>query len=195
MVQQLLQSIVSLGYFGVILGLAIEVIPSEIVLAYTGFMVFEGHLGFWGAVAAGTIGGLVAQGIVYVIGRYGGRPFFMKYGKFIFIKQTHIHQADRWFDRYGSSVVFFARFIPIVRHAISIPAGITKMNIWKFSIYTLAATLPWSIIFIKIGTQLGANWDHVKNQSHTQLFVAVGFSGLLIVFMLHKLIANKKNRA
>ncbi|MFC5452480.1 DedA family protein [Paenibacillus aestuarii] len=192
MTQQLLQSIVSLGYLGVILGLAIEIIPSEIVLAYAGYLVFQGHLNFWGAVAAGTVGGLVAQCIVYAIGYYGGRPFLLKYGKFLLIKQSHIQLADRWFERHGSPVVFFARFIPVVRHAISIPAGVTRMNLWKFSLYTLAASLPWSIIFINIGMKLGENWGSVKTQMHSSWFVAIALFGLVLAFGIRLLVSKKR---
>ncbi|MBP1967115.1 DedA family protein [Paenibacillus aceris] len=192
MTQQLLQSVVSLGYLGVILGLAIEIIPSEIVLAYAGYLVFQGHLSFWGAVAAGTVGGLVAQCIVYAIGYYGGRPFLLKYGKFILIKPKHIQLADRWFERHGSPVVFFARFIPVVRHAISIPAGVTRMNLWKFSIYTLAASLPWAIIFINIGMKLGENWGNVKSQAHSTWFIAIALAGLLVAFGIHHWISKKR---
>ncbi|SIR64992.1 membrane protein DedA, SNARE-associated domain [Paenibacillus macquariensis] len=192
MLQHLLDSIITLGYFGIILSLAIEVIPSEIVLAYAGFMVLNGHLGFWGAVVAGSIGGVMAQCIIYALGYYGGRPFLLRYGKFILIKQKHIELADRWFERYGTPVVFFARFIPVVRHAISIPAGITKMNIWKFSLYTLAASIPWSIIFISIGMKMGENWKNVKTQSHTMWFVLFAIVGLVIAYGALKMIQKKK---
>jgi len=144
-VHSLLQAFAGLGYVGIILGLAIEIIPSEIVLAFAGYLVSQGSVSFIGAVIAGVIGGTFAQMIIYWIGAYGGRPFLKKFGKYIFIHEHHIELAEKWFDKYGSGVVFTARFVPVVRHAISIPAGITKMPFGKFTLYTGLAAIPWSI--------------------------------------------------
>ncbi|WML60847.1 DedA family protein [Neobacillus sp. PS2-9] len=151
-----------LGYFGIALGLMIEIIPSEIVLGYGGYMIAQGHLNFIGAVIAGTIGGTIAQLFLYWAGYYGGRPFLEKYGKFVLIKKSHIDIAEQWFEKYGAGVIFSARFIPVVRHAISIPAGIAKMSPTKFTLYTVAAVLPWSILFLYLGKVLGSNWSHIK---------------------------------
>ena len=115
-----------LGYWGIMLGLMLEVIPSEIVLSYAGYLVSTGSITFWGAVAFGTIGGVIAQLFIYWIGRYGGRPVLERYGKYILIQKKHIDYAEDWFNRYGTGVIFTARFIPVVRHAISIPAGICE---------------------------------------------------------------------
>lgn len=161
-ISSILEYLSQLGYFGVALGLMIEIIPSEIVLGYGGYMVSQGHLNFIGAVIAGTIGGTIAQLFLYWAGYYGGRPFLEKYGKYILIKKKHIDVAEHWFEKYGAGVIFSARFIPVVRHAISIPAGIAKMPASKFILYTVAAILPWSILFLYLGKALGSNWSHVK---------------------------------
>ena len=123
LVNTLLQWIESLGYFGILIGLAIEVIPSEIVLGYAGYLVYQHEISYWGAVLFGTIGAVVQQWILYGIGRWAGRPFFEKYGKFIKIKPKHLDLADQWFKRYGDGIVFTARFVPVMRQVISIPAG------------------------------------------------------------------------
>lgn len=157
-----LEFLSQLGYFGIALGLMIEIIPSEIVLGYGGYMIAQGHLNFIGAVIAGTIGGTIAQLFLYWAGYYGGRPFLEKYGKFVLIKKSHIDIAEQWFEKYGAGVIFSARFIPVVRHAISIPAGIAKMSATKFTLYTVAAVLPWSILFLYLGKVLGSNWSHIK---------------------------------
>ncbi|MGG3560951.1 DedA family protein [Neobacillus rhizosphaerae] len=157
-----LEFLSQLGYFGIALGLMIEIIPSEIVLGYGGYMIAQGHLNFIGAVIAGTIGGTIAQLFLYWAGYYGGRPFLEKYGKFVLIKKSHIDIAEQWFEKYGAGVIFSARFIPVVRHAISIPAGIAKMSPTKFTLYTVAAVLPWSILFLYLGKVLGSNWSHIK---------------------------------
>ncbi|MFZ7947024.1 MULTISPECIES: DedA family protein [Bacillaceae] len=161
-INSILEFLSQLGYLGIALGLMIEIIPSEIVLGYGGYMVSQGHLNFVGAVIAGTIGGTIAQLFLYWAGYYGGRPFLEKYGKYVLIKKSHIDVAELWFRKYGAGVIFSARFIPVVRHAISIPAGIAKMSATKFTLYTVAAVLPWSILFIYLGKVLGKNWSHVK---------------------------------
>jgi membrane protein DedA with SNARE-associated domain len=151
-----------LGYFGIALGLMIEIIPSEVVLAYGGFLVLNGKISFVGAVIAGVIGNLFAQLFLYWAGYYGGRPFLDKYGKYLFISKKHLDMAERWMEIYGAGVVFGARFIPVVRHAISIPAGITKMPLLRFVTLTTLAMVPWSILFIYLGMTLGSNWKEIK---------------------------------
>ena len=112
LINKVLLWLTDLGYFGIAIGLMIEVIPSEIVLAYGGYMVSQGTITFVGAVIAGTIGGVIAQLFLYWAGYYGGRPFLEKYGKYVFIHKKHIDMAESWFERYGTGVIFTARFIP-----------------------------------------------------------------------------------
>lgn len=157
-----LTTLSDLGYLGIAIGLMIEVIPSEIVLSYGGFLVSQGKITIVGAVIAGTIGGTLAQLFLYWLGYYGGRPVLEKYGKYILIKKKHIEMSEEWFNKYGASVIFTARFIPVVRHAISVPAGISKMSFAKFTTYTTLAVLPWSIFFIYLGLQLGNNWEKIN---------------------------------
>lgn len=158
----LLQILSEWGYFGIAFGLMIEVIPSELVLSYGGFLVSENKLTFLGALLAGVIGGTVAQLFLYWLGLYGGRPFFERWGKFLLISEKHLQASEDWFSRYGSFVIFSARFIPVVRHAISIPAGIGKMKFSLFFIYTFAAMIPWTVLFLLIGMELGDHWEQIE---------------------------------
>ncbi|MBY4604104.1 DedA family protein [Bacillus sp. SPARC3] len=167
LISEILTWLTNMGYAGIAIGLMIEIIPSEIVLAYGGYMVSEGTIGFIGAIIAGVIGGTIAQIFIYWIGRYGGRPFLDKYGKYLLIKKHHIDMSENWFQKYGAGVVFSARFIPVVRHAISIPAGIAKMPFLKFVVLTVLAIIPWSIMFVYLGIQLGSQWDDVENIAGT----------------------------
>jgi membrane protein DedA with SNARE-associated domain len=153
----------SLGYLGIALGLMLEIIPSEIVLGYGGYMISEGTIGFTGAVVAGTIGGTMAQLFLYWLGYLGGRPMLEKYGKYFLINKHHLEVSEKWFDQYGPGVIFSARFIPVVRHAISIPAGIAGMSAIKFTLYTVAAMIPWTIFFLYLGIVLGENWSGIKD--------------------------------
>ncbi|MEC0370817.1 DedA family protein [Paenibacillus chibensis] len=194
-ISQLFHWIQSLGYFGIMLGLMIEVIPSEIVLAYGGFLVSSGHINFVGAVLFGIIGGVIAQLFVYWIGRYGGRPVLEKYGKYIFIHKKHIDYAEAWFTKYGTGVIFTARFIPVVRHAISIPAGISKMNVWRFTLLTTLAIIPWSMLFVYLGYVLGDQWEHVDEKAAPYitpiLLIALA---LLIVYFVIKMVKNRSGK-
>ncbi|WP_034758687.1 DedA family protein [Rossellomorea vietnamensis] len=161
-VLHILTFLTDLGYAGISLALMIEVIPSELVLSYAGFMVTAGKLTFIGAFISGVVGGTMAQLFLYWLGYYGGRPFFEKYGKYLFIHSKHILAAEKWFEKHGTIVIFTARFIPIVRHAISIPAGISRMPFSTFTLYTFAAMLPWTLLFMIIGMELGTHWKHIE---------------------------------
>ena len=180
----------NLGYLGIALGLMIEIIPSEIVLGYGGFLISQGHLNFFGAVIAGTIGGTIAQLFIYWAGYYGGRPFLDRYGKYVLIKKHHIDVAEQWFNKYGAGVIFSARFIPVVRHAISIPAGIAKMSLKKFTLYTVAAVIPWTILFLYLGQVLGKNWSHIKEKS--QPFVLPLIIAAVVIAAIYFLIKKTK---
>ncbi len=195
LIHQCLEWLLQLGYPGIALALMIEIIPSELVLAYGGYMVSEGTIRFTGAVIAGTIGGTVAQLFLYWLGRFGGRSFLERYGKFLFISQKHLAIAETWFDRNGVSVIFTARFIPVVRHAISIPAGIAKMSIVRFTFYTILAMIPWSILFLYIGIQLGDNWSHIHSAARIYtLPVSLGAGFFLICYIFLLIMKRRRIR-
>jgi membrane protein DedA with SNARE-associated domain len=186
----ILEFLAQLGYLGIALGLMIEIIPSEIVLGYGGYMISQGHLNFVGAVIAGTIGGTIAQLFLYWAGYYGGRPFLEKYGKYVLIKKHHIDIAQLWFTKYGAGVIFSARFIPVVRHAISIPAGIAKMPVSKFTFYTVAAIMPWTVLFLYLGKVLGSNWSHIKE--YAQPYVLPIIIAAVVLAAIYFLIKKTK---
>lgn len=182
-----------LGYFGIMIGLMIEVIPSEIVLAYGGYLVSSGQINFVGAVFFGVIGGVLAQLFIYWIGRYGGRPVLEKYGKYILISKKHIDHSEEWFNKYGPGVIFTARFIPVVRHAISIPAGIAKMPLWKFTWLTTLAVIPWSMLFVWLGLSLGDKWENIKDVAGPYVGpILLCALALLVVYFLIKWFSSKR---
>lgn len=175
----------SFGYVGIAIGLMVEVIPSEIVLGYAGYMISERTIGFTGAVIAGTIGGTVAQLFLYWIGSFGGRPMLEKYGKFILINKHQLEVSEKWFSQYGPGVIFSARFIPVVRHAISIPAGIAGMSAFKFMLYTVAAMVPWTIFFLYLGIVLGENWAGIKDVARPYMIpLSILALGAGVVYLL-----------
>ena len=148
-----------LGYFGVLLALCFEFIPAELVLPLAGFWVAQGEFNYWGIVIAGTIGGTIGPITLYALGRYGGRPLVLKYGKYFLINEKQVNAADRFFAKYGAGVTFFARFLPVVRTAISVPCGVMKMSLMKFSFYTFTAMLPITALYVYLGQKLGENWE------------------------------------
>ena len=184
----LLELLTSFGYIGIALGLMVEIIPSEVVLAYGGYMVTKGTITFWGAVIAGIIGGTIAQWFLYWIGAYGGRPFLQKYGKYLFIREKHLDVSEKWFREYGTGIVFSARFVPVVRHAISIPAGIAKMPLSTFTVYTVAAMIPWTILFLLLGIELGDHWRDIKEyaQPFVLPIIILAFTSIIIYFLYKK---------
>ncbi|MEK5166699.1 DedA family protein [Paenibacillus sp. FSL R5-0527] len=196
LISTLLDWVQQLGYFGIMLGLMIEIIPSEIVLAYGGYLVHMGSINFVGAVFFGVVGGVIAQLFIYWIGRYGGRPILEKYGKYILIKKKHIDVSEAWFLKYGSGVIFTARFIPVARHAISIPAGMAKMPVGKFLLLTTLAVIPWSILFVYLGMLLGEQWQHVDEKAGPYIMpILLGALALLIVYVVVKMYSNRKKAA
>jgi len=184
-IKDILLALADLGYWGIAIGLMIEIIPSEIVLSYGGYLVSIGKLSFMGALIAGIIGGTLAQIFLYWIGYYGGRPFLNKYGRFLLINQKHLDLSEKWFERYGTGVVFTARFIPVVRHAISIPAGIAKMSLMRFTVLTVLAMIPWSVLFLYLGMQLGNNWAEVKQfaQPYIAPIISTALAAAVIYFI------------
>lgn len=180
----------SLGYLGIALGLMIEIIPSEIVLGYGGYMISKGLLNYPMAIISGIIGGTIAQLFLYWAGYYGGRPFLEKYGKYILIRKKQIDLSEQWFQKYGAGVIFTARFIPVVRHAMSIPAGIAKMPIGKFTLYTVAAMIPWTIFFLYLGEVLGNNWASIKTIA--QPYVTPTIIGAVIIAAIYFWFKRKK---
>ena len=161
-----MRTIESSGYLGVTVLIVLESanipIPSEIIMPFSGFLVTRGIFVLWLLIVVGALGNLVGSLLSYYLGVYGGRKFLEKYGRFIFIHKRDIELADKLFARWGSSVVFFSRILPIVRTFISFPAGIARMNIWKFSFYTLAGSLIWSALLAYVGFWAGENWHFLS---------------------------------
>lgn len=175
----------TLGYAGVFLAMAIESacipLPSEIIMPFSGYLVFTGEFNFWLVGVVGALGNLGGSLAAYWLGARGGRPLVEKYGKYILISHHDLDLADRWFSRYGRSTVFFTRLMPVVRTFISFPAGMTRMNLTTFSIYTFLGALPWSLALTYVGFKLGENWDTLGGYFHSAdiiigILLAVGIT-------------------
>ena len=141
-------------------------IPSEITMPFAGFLASQGVLNFWLVVTIGAFANLVGSLIAYGIGFYLEENIIIsaikKYGKFILVTEHDYLRAVSWFKKYGNSIAFFSRLLPAIRTFISLPAGLSEMNIWKFSFYTFAGSFIWSTILTYIGFTLGKNWHSLE---------------------------------
>jgi membrane protein DedA with SNARE-associated domain len=180
-------TISALGYSGVVLLMAIESacipLPSEIIMPFSGYLVSRGELNLWGVGIAGAVGCVLGSLVAYWVGMYGGRPLIEKYGRYILLSGHDLDLADRWFAKYGEAIVFVSRLLPAIRTFIAFPAGVARMNLPKFVIYTFAGSLPWCLALAYAGQKLGEQWnkdDTLKTWFHRFDFV-IGIVGVLAV--------------
>lgn len=163
------------GYLGVVLAMAIESaaipVPSEIILPLAGFSVARGvpeplsgaPWSYWGAVVAGVAGNTLGSLVAYAVGAFGGRPLLERYGKYVLISKGDLDVADRHFKRWGDVTVFFSRMLPIVRTFISVPAGIARMPLWRFLVFSILGAIPWVMLLVWSGMVLGEHWADLKH--------------------------------
>ena len=186
------------GYVGIIVLMAMESsifpVPSEIVIPPAAFLAAQGKLSFAGVVLAGTLGSYLGSAITYWISRLIGRPLIVKYGRFVLIPPKKLERADHWLARYEAGGVFFARLLPVVRHLISIPAGIVRMNFMTFSFVTIAGSTLWCWILAYLGrkayrlepellTDPEALMHFIKGQSTWLVIVVLVFAVLYMLMM------------
>lgn len=175
-----------LGYGGIVLLMAIESacipLPSEIIMPFSGYLVSKGEMNLWAVGVAGAVGCVLGSMVAYWAGMYGGRPFIEKYGRYVLVSRHDLDMADRWFEKRGEIIVFVSRLLPAIRTFIAFPAGVARMNIKRFIIYTFAGSLPWCLGLAYIGQKLGEKWnqdDTLKTWFHRFDFV-IGIVGLLL---------------
>jgi membrane protein DedA with SNARE-associated domain len=186
------------GYLGIIVLMAMESsifpVPSEVVIPPAAFLAAQGHLDFYGVVLAGTFGSYLGAAITYWVSRSLGRPLVMRYGKFFLLGPEKLERAEAWLARYEGGGVFFARLLPVIRHLISIPAGIVRMNFAIFSIVTVIGSAIWCYILAYLGNKayqvqpdLISNPDamvhFIKSQSTWIVLVVVLFTALYLAVM------------
>lgn len=143
------------GYWGIILLMAMESsifpVPSEIVIPPAAFLAAQGQLSFTGVIMAGTVGSYLGAAITYWVALLVGRPLILKFGRYFFVSPEKLARAEVWLNRYEAGGVFFARLLPVIRHLISIPAGVIRMSFVTFSLMTIAGSAIWCAILAYIG--------------------------------------------
>lgn len=186
----------STGYLGVFLLMTLESalipIPSEITMPFAGFLANKGSLSFPVIVLAGALGNLVGSLLAYALGYFLEENVIVslisKYGKFILLSKHEYLKAIHWFQKYGNGITFFSRLLPVIRTFISLPAGLSEMNIYKFSIYTFLGSLIWSAFLAYIGFYLGEKWNTLEvyfRKFDILILIIIVISALL--YINHKL--------
>ena len=203
MVAWIMRVMESAGYWAVFLLIALEnvfpPIPSEIILAFGGFMTTYTSLQPFFVILCATAGSLLGAIILYFLGRLLGLErilkFTDKYGKFIGLKREQIEKADVWHRKHENKTVFFCRMVPVLRSLISIPAGISKMNFTSFILLTAFGSLIWNTALVLAGALLGNNWEAALKFLDTyKIIVIVLLAALMIAFILFKIIKSRKNK-
>jgi membrane protein DedA with SNARE-associated domain len=151
------------GYLGVIVLMAVESacipLPSEIILPFAGYLVSIGRLGLVGVATAGAVGCNLGSTLAYLIGAYGGRPAVERWGSYVLMRPGELARLEQYFAKYGNATVFVARLLPVVRTFISLPAGLSRMPLVRFQIYTFVGSWPWCYALAYLGFKLGERWD------------------------------------
>jgi membrane protein DedA with SNARE-associated domain len=158
-------------------------LPSEVIMPFSGYLVYTGRFNLWLVAVAGAVGCVVGSLVAYWVGMYGGRPFIEKYGRYVLISRRDLDLADRWFARYGELITFVSRLLPVIRTFIAFPAGVAKMNLPRFVVYTFLGSFPWCLGLAYAGVKLGEQWDKnetLKTWFHRFDFV-IGIVGVLAV--------------
>ncbi|MDD1768329.1 MAG: DedA family protein [Methanomassiliicoccales archaeon] len=187
--------ILTSGYPGVFILMALESacvpIPSEIVLPFAGWLVYDGQFDLIFAALAGTFGCLAGSVMAYLVGLYGGRRLVLRYGKYVFLSEKSLDTAERWFTKYGDAAVFFSRLLPIIRTFISLPAGMAKMNLARFCVLTFVGSLPWCFALTYVGFALGPNWESITGIFEgLDILIVLGVVFILAWYLLRR----RKNR-
>ncbi|MEI6207082.1 MAG: DedA family protein [Desulfuromonadales bacterium] len=195
-IQWLLDTIGAMGYPGILLLMAMESsiipVPSELVMPPAGFLAYQGKMNLASVILCGTVGSLVGAYANYFASHYIGRPLIIKYGKYVLIPPDKFERVEYFFLQHGEISTFIGRLLPVIRHLISIPAGLAGMNHLRFSLYTLIGAGLWCSILTLIGYAIGGNQQLIMQYSHKALVWVVLFSVILVAVYVWRQRCKKK---
>ncbi len=182
------------GYGGIFVMMMLEStvlpVPSELVLIPAGYLAHQGQMNLWLIVLSATLGSLLGASINYAFALWVGRPFLQRWGRYFFVRPELLDKTDHFFKKYGAISTFTGRLIPGIRHLISLPAGLTRMNLGQFALYTCLGAALWSLILTLFGYFLGGNQALIKEYQH---FITVGVIAF-VVLIIGGYIGWKKRR-
>jgi membrane protein DedA with SNARE-associated domain len=159
-------------------------VPSEAVMPFAGFLIAESKFSFAGVIVVSTLGSIVGSLVSYWLGLYGGKPVIKRWGRYLLLDSHDLELTERFFTRRGDVAIFVSRFIPVIRHLISIPAGIGKMNVVRFSIYTVVGAALWNTFLTVVGYYLRQHWEEVMRYSRmVDIVVLVGIAAAGVLFV------------
>lgn len=192
LINWLVETIGAMGYTGIFLLMAMESsifpIPSELVMPPAGYLAHQGKMNLGLAILCGTLGSLAGAYANYFVARWLGRPLVLRYGRYVWITEEHFNKVESFFLRHGEISTFIGRLLPVIRHLISIPAGIARMNHLRFTLYTTVGAAIWVSVLTWIGYFIGQNQALIVEYSHEAVLGALAFSALLVVgyVVLHR---------
>ncbi len=198
------QIILTVGYPGVFLAVVLESLfaplPSEALMPFIGYMAYQGELNLYIAIIVTALGGFVGTIPFYYVG-YLGKDFFekflRKYGKYLFISNEDVDKVFNMFEKHGNKIIFFGRLLPTIRSLISFPAGVAKMNLGVFTVYSLAGSVVWSCILVSAGYLLGDGWEKTIewiSGYEKGALMAVGVAILIYAgYSIYKTISKRNN--
>ena len=192
LINMMITLIYNLGYLGVFVGMLIK-IPSEVILPLAGFAVLQGKMTIWGVTLVAALADVVGALVWYSISLKGGRPLLDKYGKYFAISPSKLDYGDKWFNKYGDLTVLISRCIPMITELVSITAGVSRMDLKKYIIYTYLGALPFDFALVYLGFKLGAQWNIIETYS-SQLNI-IFFIGIIAVvtFIVYKIIQTRED--
>lgn len=187
----IISGIAFLGYGGIILFMALESacipIPSEVIMPLAGYLAYRGTLDLVGVVLAGSLGSMLGSLAAYYAGLKLGRPFIARYGKYLLMKEEDLVRAEKWFARYGGKATFLSRMLPVVRTFISFPAGIGRMEIRTFTLYSFVGSIPWCALLAWLGYFLGDGWRIIFDQyGHYVDYAVVAGIVVIVAYYIYK---------
>ncbi|MEK7432327.1 MAG: DedA family protein [Cyanobacteriota bacterium] len=189
----------NIGYTGVFLLMILESmiapLPSEAVMPFAGFLIHEGKMTWAGVAFASTLGSLVGSLVSYYLGLFGGKPLILKFGKYLFLDVHHLELTEKFFAKNGEIAVFISRFIPVVRHFISIPAGVGKMNIVKFITYTAIGACGWNVFLTWVGYLMKENWEQIHHYTKYGDIIVISVTLVFIFLFVKKSLDKRKLKA
>ena len=186
-----------LGYPGLLILMALESmifpLPSELVMPFAGYLVATGEFNLYLAIIFSTLGSLAGSLLSYYAGKHFGKKFVIHFGKYLLLDEEHLNWTEHWFNKYGEKTIFVSRLIPVGRHLISIPAGVGKMNLFKFIFYTITGAAIWNTFLLYAGILLQNNWEKLHDYFRPLDYLAIGLFIAVIIWFMHQHLKRKKS--
>ena len=159
-------------------------LPSEVIMPFAGYLASTGRFDLVWVAVAGALGCNLGSTVAYAVGYWGGRPLVLRYGRYVLLDPAELARVERFFARYGSATVFVARLLPVVRTYIALPAGLARMRMLPFQLYTFLGSLPWCYGLAYAGLRLGRAWDADPALQRTMHGLSLAVVLLILVFLV-----------